>query len=352
MRLKLTIIFLFVFTLCKAQYSFSGYIEPNEWQNTVYLSIVEDYRKISGVYAEQIIAKTTADTTGYFEFKGNMLDTKNRIYRIHVDKCSEDTQDANHFNGHCSDSKEIIFIANNTDILKLPFSFENQVFCDINSTNDKANAFVRIDSLKADMRFAYGEFRSEANRKLNNKKWFKTLQDFGKSLNEPLAELYIYSYLSDRTSDLHSYYVEDLKTNNFYENLNLRLSANYPEATYTKQYDNELNSDLYMLNSKVESKKDFNWFYVILGLLIASVFLNIYLILQKKKNKKQSFESLKQKLSKQERVVLDLILQNKTNKDIAEALFISVSTIKTHTNSIYKKLEVQSREEVKSLFVN
>ena len=140
---------------------------------------------------------------------------KNRIYSIHIDKCSEATQDANHFNGNCSDSKEIIFIANNTDTLKLPFSFENQVFCDINSTNEKANAFVKIDSLKADMRFAYGEFRSEANRKLNNKKWFKTLQDFGKSLNEPLAELYIYSYLSDRTSDLHNYYVEDLKSNNY-----------------------------------------------------------------------------------------------------------------------------------------
>jgi len=352
MRLKLVILFLFVFTLCKAQYSFSGYIEPNEWQNTVYLSVVEDYRKISGVYAEQIIAKTSADTNGYFEFKGNMLETENRIYRIHIDKCSEATQDANHFNGHCSDSKEIIFIANNIDTLRLPFSFENQVFCDIDSTNDKATAFVRIDSLKADMRFAYGEFRSEANRKLNNKKWFKTLQDFGKSLNEPLAELYIYSYLSDRTSDLRSYYVEDLKTNNYYENLSLRLASNYPEATYTKQYKNELNSDLYMLNTQAETKTEFNWLYIALCLLIVSVILNIYLIFKKKKSKKQSFENLKQRLSKQERVVLDLILQNKTNKDIAETLFISVSTIKTHTNSIYKKLEVQSREEAKSLFFN
>ncbi|MBT8246018.1 MAG: helix-turn-helix transcriptional regulator [Winogradskyella sp.] len=336
MRLKLTILFLFVFTLCKAQYSFSGYIEPNEWQNTVYLSVVEDYRKISGVYAEQIIAKTTADATGYFEFKGNMLEAENRIYRIHIDKCSEATQDANHFNGHCSDSKEIIFIANNTDTLKLPFSFENQVFCYINSTNDKATAFVRIDSLKADMRFAYGEFRSEANRKLNNKKWFKTLQDFGKFLNEPLAELYIYSYLSDRTSDLHSYYVEDLKTNNYYENLNPRLAANYPEGTDTKQYENELNSDLYMLNTQAETKKEFNWLYIVLVLLFVSVLLNIYFVFQNKKSKKQSFENLKQRLSKQERVVLGLILQNKTNKDIAETLFISVNTIKTHTNSIYK----------------
>lgn len=163
MRIKILFVFLVASLVCQAQYSFSGFINPDQWENSVYLSIVEDYRKMSGVYAEQIIAKTTADETGYFEFKGNMLDNENRIYRIHVDKCSDIQQDFNHFNGHCSDSEELLFIAKNTDTLKLPFSFGNQVFCAIESNNPKANAFVKIDSLKNDMRFAYGEFRSEAN---------------------------------------------------------------------------------------------------------------------------------------------------------------------------------------------
>lgn len=350
MRLKVFILFLFGFSFSYAQYSFSGYIEPEEWQNAVYLSIVEDYRKISGVYSEQIIAKTSADSAGFFEFKGNMLNTNNRIYRIHVDNCSEATQDANHFNGHCSDSKAIIFIANNTDTLKLPFSFENQVFCDIESTNAKANAFVRIDSLKADMRFAYGEFRSEANRKLNNKKWFKTLQNFGQSLEEPLAELYIYAYLSDRASDLHSYYFKDLLENNYYNNLQERLLAKYSESTYASQYKNELASDKFMLQASKAEAKSFDWVYILLTLLLLSVLLNVFLILQKQKAKKETSNKLKEKLSKQERVVLELILQDKSNKDIAESLFLSVSTVKTHTNNIYKKLNVQSREESKTLF--
>ena len=211
MQLRCLIALLIFSWCCEAQYSFSGYTNPDEWQKTVYLSIVEDYRKMSGVYSEQIIAKTSADETGYFEFKGDMLSTENRIYRIHVDKCTETQQDVNHFNGHCSDSEELLFIAKNTDTLKLPFSFGNQVFCRVESNNPKANAFLKIDSLKNDMRFAYGEVRSEANRKLNNKKWFTTLQDYGTSLNEPVAELAIYAYLSDRSSDLHSYYVEDLQ---------------------------------------------------------------------------------------------------------------------------------------------
>jgi len=350
MRLKLLFIFLITTSVCKAQYSFSGYTNSEEWDRSVYLSIVEDYRKMSGVYSEQIIAKTIADSTGFFEFKGNMLDAENRIYRIHVDKCSDTQQGINHFNGHCSDSEELLFIAKNTDTLKLPFSFGNQVFCRVESSNPKANAFVKIDSLKNDMRFAYSEFRSEANRKLNNKKWFKTLQYFGEALNEPLAELYIYNYLSDRSSDLHNYYVQDLKQNDYYDHLKTRLGTNYPNSTYTKQYSNELEADRYMLSASHGNTAS-NWslfLYTILGL---SIILNLYFLYRFWKRNQSKIDDLKAKLSKQEQVVLEHLLLDKTNKDIAESLFLSVSTVKTHTNNIYKKLNVQSRDDAKSLFI-
>lgn len=350
MRIKILLVFLILTSVCRAQYSFTGYTNPEEWDRSVYLSIVEDYRKMSGVYSEQIIAKTTADSTGYFEFKGNNLDAENRIYRIHVDRCSDIQQEINHFNGYCSDSEALLFIAKNTDSLKLPFSFEDQVFCHIESNNPKANAFIKIDSVKNDMRFAYGEFRSEANRKLNNKKWFKTLQNFGESLNEPLAELYIYTYLSDRSSDLHSYYVEDLKHNDYYDNLKLRLENTYPNATYTQQYINELEADRYLLTAAAGKSAYNNWSFLLYAFLGLSVFINIYFFYQSWKRNTSKIEELKSKLSKQEQVVLEHLLLDKTNKDIAEALFLSVSTVKTHTNNIYKKLNVQSRNDTKTLF--
>ncbi|MBC2846494.1 response regulator transcription factor [Winogradskyella flava] len=345
-------IFLLTSLCCEAQYSFSGFTNPDEWQNTVYLSIVEDYRKMSGVYSEQIIAKTKADETGYFEFKGNMLDVENRIYRIHVDKCSETQQGLNHFNGHCGDSEELLFIAKNTDTLKLPFSFGNQVFCKIESSNPKANAFLKIDSLKNDMRFAYGEVRSEANRKLNNKKWFKALQTYGEALNEPIAELSIYAYLSDRSSDLHSYYVEDLQNNPYYNNLKTRLESKYPNAPYTIQYRNELAADRYMMatSDKVRAS-DSSRGIVLYSILVLSLLLNAFLLFRYWKRKQSKTKELKAKLSKQEQVVLEHLLQDKTNKDIAESLFLSVSTVKSHTNNIYKKLNVQSRDDAKSLFI-
>ena len=350
MRIKILFVFLVISSVCKAQYSFSGYTNPEEGNRAVYLSIVEDYRKMTGVYSEQIIAKTSADTTGYFEFRGNMLDTENRIYRIHIDRCSDIQQDVNHFNGYCADSEALLFIAKNTDTLKLPFSFGKQIFCRVESNNPKANAFVKIDSLKNDMRFAYGEFRSEANRKLNNKKWFKTLQYFGEALDEPLAELYIYTYLSDRSSDLHSYYVEDLKNNDYYNNLKTRLENSYPSAPYTNQYNNELNADRYMLDSS-NGQTTSNWYILLYAILALSVLLNLFFVYQFWMKNASKVEDLKAKLSKQEQVVLEHLLEDKTNKDIAEALFLSVSTVKSHTNNIYKKLNVQSRDDAKSLFI-
>lgn len=332
----------------KAQYRFSGHIDTKKWHDNVYLSIIEDYRKISGVYSEQIIARAQTDSLGYFEFTGNQLENVNRIYRLHVDNCFDADQNQNHFDGHCDDSDEVIFIAKNKDTIVFPFSFDKQMFCDINSTNEKSVVFIKIDSLRDAMRYAFAEYRSEANRKLNNKKWFTTLQDFGKSLNEPIAELYIYSFLSDRGNDLHEHYIEDLKTNDYYDDLLDRIQQRYPNSSYAKQYQAELKSDEYIINSA--SGSGFNWNYPLYILLILSLVGNLWFWLHRQKHRSITLDVAKDQLTKQEQNILELLLAEKSNKEIADALFVSLSTVKTHVNNIYKKLNVQSRDEIKSLF--
>ncbi len=330
-----------------AQYHFSGKVTKEYQDGNIYLSLVEDYRKISGVHPEQILNKTKADSTGIFTFQGDNLNTENRIYRIHIDNCTEEEQQTSHFTGHCLNSKEIVFVANNTTKLELPFGFENEMFCKVVSPNEKANTFLKIDSIKNDMRFAFGTYRSEANRKVNSKKWFNSLQSFGEQLNEPLAELYSYTFLSDRTSDLHSYYVEDLKSSNYYENLLNRLETTYPNSSYTKQYRAELAADK-MLISPSENKRLPWWVYLVSGVALISILGNVYFSKQLKQSRHISEK--KQPLSSQEQKVLDLILQDKSNKEIANELFVSVSTVKSHINSLYKKLEVKNRNAVKSLY--
>jgi len=345
---KITFLILLLCSLnITAQYHFSGKVTEEYANGNIYLSLVEDYRKINGVHPEQILNKTRADSSGQFTFQGDNLNKENRIYRIHIDNCTEEEQQTSHFTGHCLNSKEIVFVANNTTKLELPFGFENEMFCRIVSPNERANAFLKIDSLKNDMRFAFGTYRSEANRKVNSKKWFNILQLYGEQLNEPLAELYSYTFLSDRSNDLHSYYVEDLKSSDYYDSLLNRLETTYPNSTYTNQYKAELAADK-MLIAPFEDKGLPWWVYLVSGVAIISFFFNLYFLKQLKQTKHISEQ--KQSLSSQEQKVLDLILQDKTNKEIAAEIFVSVSTVKSHINNLYKKLGVKNRDAVKSLY--
>lgn len=55
-------------------------------------------------------------------------------------------------------------------------------------------------------------------------------------------------------------------------------------------------------------------------------------------------------LSKREMDVLRLISEGKSNKEIADDLFLSESTIKTHVSSILRKLNLKSRSEAMAYF--
>jgi DNA-binding NarL/FixJ family response regulator len=50
-------------------------------------------------------------------------------------------------------------------------------------------------------------------------------------------------------------------------------------------------------------------------------------------------------LSKRENELLDMLAQGKRIKEIADDLFIAVSTVRKHIRNIYEKLQVQSRTE-------
>lgn len=56
-------------------------------------------------------------------------------------------------------------------------------------------------------------------------------------------------------------------------------------------------------------------------------------------------------LSEREREILELILENKKRKDIAESMHLSENTIKTYTRNLYNKLGVCSRDELYGLLL-
>ncbi|MRI00569.1 helix-turn-helix transcriptional regulator [Kriegella sp. EG-1] len=347
MKFKFLIFFLIFTAIGSAQYTFSGQVDEKNHGKTVFLSVIEDYRKLSRISFDQIIKKTTVDSLGYFSFTGNNLPITNRIYRINLDECDTIASYSSHFFGKCENSKSLLFIAKNTDTINFPASFENQMLCEINSTNKKSSAFLEIDILKEEMAFDFNDFHSTANKKLNSKKWFSNFQSFGQSLNEPLAELYIFDFLSDKRNETYAYYLNDLIDNPYYSELLERLQKKYPNELFTQLYKTEIASDK-MLHS-VNKPESTSWKWLLGIPFVLSIFLNIFLIWQRKSTLQKLKNNALDKLTSQEQKIVDEILNDKTNKEIAAALFISLSTVKTHINNLYKKLNVSSREEIKNL---
>jgi len=60
----------------------------------------------------------------------------------------------------------------------------------------------------------------------------------------------------------------------------------------------------------------------------------------------------KHNMSEREIEIINLVLAGKSNKDIEEALFISIKTVKSHIYNIYKKANVKSRFELITLFTH
>jgi DNA-binding CsgD family transcriptional regulator len=326
------------------QFEFSGNVNEEFINSTVYLTSIDDYNRSSLFLTEQIIQESEIDSSGQFLFKGDFLSEKNKFYKIYIDKCNESVTDYNHLLDHCDDSNYIIFIANNNDTVYFPLNDFEQMFCSVQFSRTQNIAIHKIDSIQETLLVDLQDSKSDEQRKIIYKNAFKKLQKFSATLDEPLVELYAYQLYSDEKSFSRLTYLEDLKTSDYYSELETKLEESYPNSYYTKQYKEDLYRD--------QAHDHIGNFNIIIGvlsiLLLVSLLTNFYLI--QKRRKKKSKIDYKAVLSPQEQKVFELMKEKITNKEIADKLFISLSTVKTHINNIYSKLSISSRKEIHHFF--
>jgi DNA-binding CsgD family transcriptional regulator len=310
--------------------------------------MIENYRKSSRVYADQILMETQADDKGYFIFEGDNLSQQNNMYRIHTDDCNDNTAGGSHFFRDCSSSRSVLFIAKKGDTILFPLLQNKQAFCDIASNNAASGLLLAIDGLKEEMVLDFIGHNSDASVSLNLKKWFQRLQEYSEGVHEPIVELYVYDFLSDRKNETYTYFLKDLKKNEYYLALENRLIATYPNRNFTLQYIQERNAEASIQTPTLTVSKasQLSYFWYAGGLFLMCLTGYYGLQLKKRKVVKKAL----QHLTPQELTILSAIKKDKTNKEIATELFISLSTVKTHINNIYKKLKVNARADVKNMF--
>lgn len=67
-------------------------------------------------------------------------------------------------------------------------------------------------------------------------------------------------------------------------------------------------------------------------------------------NIKKNLDTIEPLLAKREKRILEKILQNKTNKEISEELFLNIHTVEDYVSDIYDKCDVKNRTELVNKF--
>ena len=340
-------IFLFVTISLQAQFKFTGAVSEEFFGTNSYLICIEDYRKSHVFQTEDILQESSIDSLGYFQFTGDFLSPENRLYKIYVDTCEANISNASHLLKQCEFSTEIIFIANNTDTIHFPLNGLSQMFCDVVFSRGQNNSIQKIDSIQEQLLGPLHEVKNDTQRNIVFQNYFYKIQEFGRSFKEPLVELYTYNLYANSTSFSREFYLEDLKKSDYYTQLLEKLEQNYPTASYASQFKNDLIKDQYPL--LISSNNYYKTGILLLViLLLASLIMNV--ILFKKRTVKTPRIDYTQVLSTQEQKVFRLMHEKKSNKEIGNQLFISLSTVKTHINAIYNKLSIASRKEIATFF--
>lgn len=336
-----------VFTVA-AQFQFSGEVTEHYNNATAYLTIVDEYQKSDLLITEKIIQEYKIDALNRFVFKGDFLTPKNMLYKIYVDTCNDNISDYKHLLNHCESSQSILFIANNSDRIHFPLNDLSQLFCEIKTTSKQNTAVLEINALQEYLLVNLQSSKSDAQRHVIYKNCFQKLQEFSKSFNDPLVELYTFHLYANEKSFSRTFYLKDLKHNSYYLDLLERINSKYPNSEYATQFKSALTNDRYTLLKEKASGTNLV-LYGIGGLLLISILLNIYLF-RKRQAKSTPVVDYKAILTPQEQNVFELMYQKNSNKVIADTLFISVSTVKTHINNIYAKLRITSRKEIEEFF--
>jgi DNA-binding CsgD family transcriptional regulator len=306
---KYVIFFIFFSTQFYAQSNISGFIPINDSLQNQQLVFLAKYNKETPYSKKdsKIIATIPIDENGFFNLN-KALSEKQELYFIYL---------------------------NNNPITSQEFILSN---------NDS------IFFQKSDIPFAILKNTNQADKEWQKLKIFKNRLDTSKfNQKKYLNEIRIYSKDSLQILAVKLLSIKELNNKKLLEK-DILLNISYYINLLEELKSSDINPDEYIflenklaiqtLNKATKKYVISKWVNIVLGCLVLSLLFYIY---ASKRTKKMAIVD---NLSKQEINIKNYILQGKSNKEIADELFISLSTVKTHITNIYNKLNVSNRGEL------
>jgi DNA-binding CsgD family transcriptional regulator len=96
----------------------------------------------------------------------------------------------------------------------------------------------------------------------------------------------------------------------------------------------------------------FSYDYYLAGVAVAALAAGFILAGRYQKNGIKIDAGKVESLTAKELLILELIVQGRSNKEIAALNYIELSTVKTHINNIYSKLGVKNRKDAVAVYQN
>ncbi|MEO0528034.1 MAG: helix-turn-helix transcriptional regulator [Bacteroidota bacterium] len=303
-----------------AQDAISGYVNrtnADEWEEEVQLSKIK-LKDLPDFSKTKLVATTTLGKDGYFSFKRVHIADKNTIYRLHVNRIQKIIND--------TIPNDKFFILSNKDSIQFPKGKE--FFASYRNTNKADLEWQRLRKFETQLLNRSGSEDSISNAYLGNLK----------SYAKDSLQILIVKLIGIRQLDHKKLLDKDIVQNpRYYQSLLAELRESGLEPSQYLFLENKL---AFLTMEAVEKKyRTSKLINVVLGILVSGLLVFIFL------RRRRSVKGIGN-LSRQEKNVQTLIVAGKTNKEIANELFISMSTVKTHITNIYSKLKVSNRQEL------
>ncbi|WP_025666753.1 response regulator transcription factor [Aquimarina megaterium] len=348
------IILLFSSQFICAQYEISGQLSNyNElWHDKIYIAYIEPGENHNIASSRQIINSTTLDIDGNFLFKGNNLPPGNSMIRIYLVKNEKIEVMLSH-----KPRNHILLVLNDKSKIHIKSSDFSTNPLDYIITGDFEKQNNKIKELELSLYNINNQdsspyLTSKKGQTLIAKKKNHIIKEFCKSNNYPLVNI-----IAVQKLNIEKEYANDV---DFYKELLYMLKKSDKEALpYVEAFSKKIDVIEYKTN-----KYNFSLFkdIAIILLFLFVIILIIYIFSLKKKiasisptniqSKKYEFadyDQLIKSLTRREKEILELIIQDYQNKEIAIQLHLEVSTIKSHLSKMYTKLNVKNRNELKTI---
>jgi len=319
-----------------SQYSISGYLDTAKKDKTIFLSLLK-YNEQMTVYEDQVITSTTADSLGFFSFEGQLLSEQHALYRIHAEVEDGFGPQQIHDNTDLKNLHNFIF--SNTDTIVFQKN-KTYWFSDHTNTNPLDEEWRAFDDYGKQLRLELYALEETSLKKQSSIQYLYELKSYANSKGiHPLVTLILLSGVDETILK------QDIAEEpDFYSTLQEDLKAYYGDALYATQFE-ELLTDVSKKETLHELKNAKYLVYALLVICLMLLAVIVFLGYKLKRAKSRGDQQTGFNLTNQEERVAELIVQEKSNKEIAAELFISLSTVKTHIRNLYAKLEVSNRQE-------